>query len=138
MFPHWPQQIYTYSMTWHLWIEGMHKHPKVCNLRFKICVNSQGNLQSKTDPFSSPSGVQSVAIRAYDLAPAAGPLLVKVGCRLSNIEAKDLEEVQTHIKDVLPSLDSRVIIEYTVLIASALQVHRFTHITWLYCSCTSY
>ena len=60
--------------------------------------------------------------RAYDLAPAAGPLLVKVGCRLSNIEAKDLEKIQTHIKDVLPNLDSRVVMEYTVLMASALQV----------------
>lgn len=59
---------------------------------------------------------------AYELAPAAGPLLVSIGCRLSNIEARDLETIQTHIKGLLPNLDSRVVMEYTILMAAALQV----------------
>lgn len=65
--------------------------------------------------------------KAYELAPAAGPLLVNIGCRLSNIEAQDLKNIQAHIKDVLPNLDSRAVMEYTILMASALQVNKTSH-----------
>lgn len=66
--------------------------------------------------------------KAYELAPAAGPALVNIGYRLSNTNARDLEDIQAHIKDVLPNLDSRGVMEYTVLMGSALQVNKTSHI----------
>ena len=56
-----------------------------------------------------------------------GPLLVKIGHTLSNIKAEDLKHIQTHIKGILPNLDSRAVIEYTILMASALQVKMKAH-----------
>ena len=68
--------------------------------------------------------------KAYDLAPVAGPLLVNIRYRLSNIDAQDLEDIQTHIKDVLPNLDSRAVMEYTIPMGSALKVKKASRELW--------
>ena len=56
------------------------------------------------------------------MAPAAGPSLIRIGHYLANIEPKALEKVQEHVQTLVPLLDSRGVIEYTILVASALFV----------------
>ena len=59
---------------------------------------------------------------AFDLAPAAGPCLVNIGHRVASTEPEELTAVQSHISDVLPELDSRGTMEYTLLLTSAIAV----------------
>ena len=60
---------------------------------------------------------------AYELAPAAGPLLIGIGHQLVNIDDDKLKVIKTHVSRVLPGVDSRIVMEYSVLIASALLVN---------------
>ena len=53
------------------------------------------------------------------MAPAAGPSLIRIGHYLANIEPKALQE---HVQTLVPLLDSHGVIEYTILVASALLV----------------
>ena len=58
----------------------------------------------------------------FTLAPAAGPAVVRIGHDIACMEPTSLEDVQDHVKDKLPNLDSRATIEYSLLLASALTV----------------
>lgn len=59
---------------------------------------------------------------AFDVAPAALPALVRIGYTLSQVNPKDLTGIQQHIESALPDLDSRIAMEYTITIGSALAV----------------
>lgn len=65
----------------------------------------------------------STVFNAYELAPAAGPVLIGIGHQLVNIDDDKLEEIKSHVSRVLPGVDSRIVMEYSVLIASALLVN---------------
>ena len=67
----------------------------------------------------------STIYNAYELAPAAGPVLIGIGHQLVNIDDDKLEEIKSHVSRVLPGVDSRIVMEYSVLIASALLVNFF-------------
>ena len=58
----------------------------------------------------------------FAVAPAAGPAIVDIGNSVSSMEPSELREIQLHISEVLPELDSRGVIEYSLLLASALKV----------------
>ena len=59
----------------------------------------------------------------FELAPAAGPSVIEIGHKISNMAPTDLKDIQAHIHELLPGLDSRTVIEYTLLMASALKVN---------------
>lgn len=59
---------------------------------------------------------------SFEEASAALPTLVKLGHRLSHVDPEDMTTVQKHIESVVPNLDSRVAMEYTVTMSSALVV----------------
>ena len=59
---------------------------------------------------------------AYEVAPAAGPVVIGIGHQLVNIRDDDLNEIKAHVSTVLPGVDARIVMEYSVLIASALLV----------------
>ena len=60
---------------------------------------------------------------AFDSAPAALPHLVHLGYKLSQRDPSDLASVMHTIQEAIPALDSRIIMEYTLTVASALVVH---------------
>ena len=84
----------------------------ICRARLIPFIHPlQYNLQSTTS-----------INEAYEVAPAAGPSLIRIGHYLANMEPKALEKVQAHVQTLVPLLDSRGVIEYTILVASALLV----------------
>ena len=60
---------------------------------------------------------------AFDSAPAALPHLVHLGYKLSQRDPSDLASVMHTIQQAIPALDSRIVMEYTLTVASALVVH---------------
>ena len=60
---------------------------------------------------------------AYEVAPAAGPALIGIGYDLVNIRDEELNDIKAHVSRVLPGVDARIVMEYSVLIASALLVN---------------
>lgn len=54
--------------------------------------------------------------KAFNVAPAAGPLLIKLGHQLASMqvysEPQEFIEVQNHVKSTLPELDSQGAMEY--------------------------
>ena len=75
-------------------------------------------------PHQLDYNIQSSAAihNAYKNAPAAGPVLIGIGHQLVNIRDDDVDEIKTHVSSVLPGVDARIVMEYSVLIASALLV----------------
>ena len=71
--------------------------------------------------------------KIFTLAPAAGPAVVRIGHDIASMEPTSLEDVQDHVKEKLPNLDSRATIEYSLLLASTLTVC----IIRLYCAGTN-
>ena len=71
-------------------------------------------------PFTHPLQYNLQSIN--EASPAAGPSLIRIGHYLANIEPKVLENVQQHVQTLVPLLDSCGVIEYTILVASALLV----------------
>lgn len=59
---------------------------------------------------------------AFDSAPAALPHLIHVGYSLSRLNPTDLTNIMNMIQEALPTLDSRIVMEYTLTVASALMV----------------
>ena len=59
---------------------------------------------------------------SFEEASAAIPTLVKLGHRLSHVDPEDMTTVQKHIESVVPNVDSRVAMECTVTMSSALVV----------------
>ena len=60
---------------------------------------------------------------AFDSAPAALPHLVHLGYKLSQRDPSDLASVMHTIQEAIPALDSRIVMEHTLTVASALVVH---------------
>ena len=58
----------------------------------------------------------------FSLAPVAGPAVVRIGYNVACMQPTKLKNIQAHIKEMLPNLDSRAVIEYSLLLASALEV----------------
>ena len=65
---------------------------------------------------------------AFDSAPAALPHLVNLGYKLSQRDPSDLACVMHTIQEAILALDSRIIMEYTLTVASALVVHMCMHV----------
>ena len=59
---------------------------------------------------------------AFDSAPAALPHLIHVGYTLSQMDPSDLANIMHMIEAAVPTLDSRIVMEYTLTLASALIV----------------
>jgi len=84
----------------------------VCRARIVFFPHPlQYNLQST-------SSINNV----FSTVAAAGPAVVSIGHSLSCMEPSELQTIQSHVKKVVPELDSRGIIEYTFLLAGALKV----------------
>ena len=60
---------------------------------------------------------------AFESAPAGLPHLVHLGYKLSQQDPSDLASVMHTIQEAIPALDSRIVMEYTLTVASALVVH---------------
>ena len=56
---------------------------------------------------------------AYESAPAAGPVLISIGHQLVNIGDDELSDIKAHVARVSTGVDARIVMEYSVLIASA-------------------
>lgn len=65
----------------------------------------------------------STIFNAYKFAPAAGPVMIGTGHQLVNIDNDKVDEIKSHVSRVLPGVDSRIVMDYSVLIASALLVN---------------
>ena len=61
-----------------------------------------------------------------DTNEVANDVNAKLGHRLSHVDPEDMTTVQKHIESVVPNVDSRVAMEYTVTMSSALVVRPFT------------
>ena len=61
----------------------------------------------------------SKIIAAFDSAPAALQYLVHLGYKLSQRDPSDLATVMHTIQEAIPTLDSRIVMEYTLTVASA-------------------
>ena len=64
----------------------------------------------------------SIINHSFEAAPAAGPLLIRIGHHLASTEPEEYKEVQSYVKRLLPELDSRGITEYALQISAALMV----------------
>ena len=60
---------------------------------------------------------------AFDSAPAALPHLVNLGYKLSQRDPSDLACVMHTIQEAIPALNSRIVMEYTLTVATALVEH---------------
>ena len=60
--------------------------------------------------------------QAFDDAPSALPSLLHLGSKLSDMEPTILQSVMSKIQEAIPTLDSRILMEYTLTLASALVV----------------
>ena len=56
---------------------------------------------------------------AFDDAPSALPSLLHLGSKLSDMDPHALQLVMSKIKEAIPTLDSRILMEYTLTLASA-------------------
>ena len=65
----------------------------------------------------------------FEMAPAAGPEMIKIGYNIANLQPEGLEDMQAHVREMLPGLDSRGVMEYTLLLASALMVRQLSYVT---------
>ena len=63
------------------------------------------------------------------MAPAAGPEMIKIGYNIANLQPEGLEDMQAHVREMLPGLDSRGVMEYTLLLSSALMVRQLSYVT---------
>ncbi len=57
--------------------------------------------------------------QAFEMAPAALPQLVHLGYQLMQTDPESLKGLMSFIEDLVPSLDSRIVMEYTLTLASA-------------------
>ena len=46
---------------------------------------------------------------AYEVSPAAGPILIAIGHELMNIRGDELNEIKSHVSRVLPGGDGRIV-----------------------------
>ena len=60
---------------------------------------------------------------AFDDASSALPSLLHLGSKLSDMEPNTLQVIMNKIQDAIPTLDSRILMEYTLTLASALVVY---------------
>ena len=63
--------------------------------------------------------------RVFEKAPAALPALVN---QLAQVDPKDLTDVMDYIQTLVPELDSRIVLGYTLTLCSAMTVSMH----WLY------
>ena len=93
------------------------------------------HIELCAEPFSSQSFTNiksSAAIHdAYEVDPAAGPVLICIGHQLMTIGHQELSDIKAHVTGVLTGVDARIVMEYSVLIASVLLVCLFHS----YCMC---
>ena len=59
---------------------------------------------------------------AFDDAPSALPSLLHLGSKLSDMEPHALQSIMSKIQEAIPTLDSRILMKYTLTLASALVV----------------
>ena len=71
---------------------------------------------------------------AYEAAPAAGPVLISIGHQLMTIGHEELSDIKAHVTRVLTGVNARIVMEYSVLIASALLVC-FPPLHYICCIC---
>lgn len=64
----------------------------------------------------------NVINQAFDDAPSALPSLLHLGSKLSDMEPNSLQSVMGKIQEAIPTLDTRILMEYTITLASALVV----------------
>ena len=60
--------------------------------------------------------------KAFDNAPAALPALIHLSQRLSAADLQRINKVMMVIEEAIPTIDSRLQLEYTISVCSALLV----------------
>ena len=65
---------------------------------------------------------RAIINRVFEKAPAALPALVNLGHQLAQVDPKDLADVMDYIQTLVPELDSRIVLGYTLTLCSAMTV----------------